>query len=132
MDAPARTRPDPLRWLWYAVGGPLPAKHRSWVLYDATSRTWPVRHFARAFIQLLIISVPVYLLIPGEWWVRALAVLLGWLVGMQYSLFVMEGAIEHRVRRAGYPPGTAQRVRDLRTADARRAAAERYALRYRR
>jgi hypothetical protein len=132
MDEAARRRPDPFRWLWYSVGGPLPEKHRSWVLHDATCRTWPLRHFARSVVQLLIITAPVFLLIPGEWWVRALSVLLGWLVGMQYSLFIMEGSVEHRVRRAGYPPGTAQQVRDLRTADARREAAARYALRYRR
>jgi Family of unknown function (DUF5313) len=43
---PARYRPGPLRWFWYAVGGRLPARYRSWVLHDLTAApgrcvTWP-------------------------------------------------------------------------------------------
>jgi hypothetical protein len=72
------------------------------------------------------------LLVPGELWVRLVAVLLGWLVALQYSIFIMDGAVEHRVRKAGYPAGTVDTTRDDATADQRRAAAIRYAARYRR
>jgi Family of unknown function (DUF5313) len=33
-------RPDPLHWLWYALGGGLPPRYRDWVLHDATAPTW--------------------------------------------------------------------------------------------
>lgn len=125
-------RPGLVRWLWYAVGGRLPPRHRRWVLYDATCRTWPLRHFGRTAIQLIVIAVPVLSLVPGAWWVRLVALLLGCLVALQYSLFIMEGSVEHRVRKAGYPPGTVERCRAAATAEQRRAAAARYAARYRR
>jgi hypothetical protein len=124
-------RPSPVRWLWYALGGSLPARHREWVLYDATRPTWQLRHFARACVQLGLITVPVLLLVPGPLWVRALATLLGWLVALQYVLYTADGSVEHRVQKAGYPPGTAQRVRDDAGADERATAAARYARRYR-
>ncbi|GEL24534.1 hypothetical protein PSU4_34880 [Pseudonocardia sulfidoxydans NBRC 16205] len=120
-----------LRWLWYALGGSLPARHREWVLHDATRPTWQLRHFARACVQLGLITVPVLLLVSGPLWVRAVATLLGWLVGLQYVLYTADGSVEYRVQRAGYPPGLAKRIRDDATADERAAAAARYARRYR-
>src|SRR5687767_11313906 len=39
-------RPAPHRWLWYALGGRLPARHRGWVLFDTTTGTWGLRHVA--------------------------------------------------------------------------------------
>ena len=33
-------RPAPHRWLWYALGGRLPARNRGWVLHDTTTGTW--------------------------------------------------------------------------------------------
>ena len=50
------TRPDPIRWLWYALGGRLGPRYREWVLHDATCRTWRLRHFARIGVQLLIVT----------------------------------------------------------------------------
>ena len=36
--APDRyVRPDPLHWLWYAVGGGLPPRYRAWVGHDVTA-----------------------------------------------------------------------------------------------
>jgi hypothetical protein len=101
------------------------------VLHDATCRTWQLRHFARAFAQMSLVAAPVLLLVPGPLWVRLLAVLLGWLVALQYALFTMEEAVEHRVRKAGFPPGAAQAGRHELHADERAAAAARYAARYR-
>jgi hypothetical protein len=124
-------RPDLLRWCWYALGGGLPARFRAWVLHDASCRTWQLRHFARAFVQMSLVAVPVLLLVPGPLWVRMLSVLLGWLVALQYALFTMEGSVEHRVRKAGFPAGAAQAARDEHHAAERAAEAARYAARYR-
>lgn len=124
-------RPDPLRWLWYAVGGRLPARYRGWVLHDTTCRTWHLRHFARTAAVLTLLSVPLALVVPGPLWLRLTALLLGWLVSLQYALFVMEESVEHRVMKAGYPAGTARATRREATADERAEAARRYAERYR-
>ena len=124
-------RPGPLRWLWYAFGGGLPPAYREWVLHDATCRTWRLRHLARTVVQVSLLTIPLIVFLPGALWVRLAAALLGWLVALQYSLFIMDGAVESRVRKAGYPPGHADAVRDAATAEQRSAAAVRYAARYR-
>jgi hypothetical protein len=124
-------RPGPLRWLWYAFGGGLPARYRAWVLHDASCDTWMPRHFIRAFVQMSLVAVPVVLLVPGPLWIRLAAILLGWLVGLQYAMYFVDGSVERRVRRAGYPPGAAQAAREELHADERAAAAARYAARYR-
>lgn len=125
-------RPGVLRWLWYALGGGLPPRYRAWVQHDTTCRTWQLRHFARAGVQMSLIALPVMLIVPGPVWIRLVAILLGWLVALQFALFNMQEAVEHRSRKAGYPPGYAQAVRDEATAEERAAVAARYAARYRR
>lgn len=124
-------RPGPLRWLWYALGGGLPPRYAAWVLHDTTCRTWQLRHLARSVVQMSLVVVPVLVLVPGPLWVRLLGILLGCLVALQYALFTMQESVEHRARRAGYPPGHAQAVRDEAGADERAAAAARYSARYR-
>jgi len=121
------TRPGPLWWVWYACGGRLPARHRDWVLYDATCRTWVVRHLVRTALPLALVSVPIVLFVPGPLWVRLCGLLLGWLVSAQFAIFLLHDAVDHRVRRAGYPAGYAQAVRD----EAARAERERTRARYR-
>ena len=59
------------------------------------------------------------------------AILLGWLVALQYALFNMQETVEHRVRKAGHPAGAAQAARDEGHAEERAEAAARYAARYR-
>ncbi|MEJ8280581.1 DUF5313 family protein [Pseudonocardia spirodelae] len=124
-------RPGPLRWLWYAAGGALPVRYREWVLHDCSCRTWHLRHFARTAAVLTVLSVPIALVVPGPPWLRLTALLLGWLVALQYALFVMDESVEHRVVKAGYPAGTARGTRLAATAVERAAAARRYAERYR-
>lgn len=131
-------RPGPLRWLWYALGGGLPARHRSWVLHDTTTTTWAHRHVARAAVQMSIPIALVLLLVPGPFWIRGMTALGGVLLGLIFSTAYMTETTENRVRKAGYPAGTAQAVRDeaqlgrqaAETAR-RRAAAEKRAARYR-
>ncbi|MCU1628298.1 MAG: hypothetical protein QOC68_4509 [Solirubrobacteraceae bacterium] len=104
-------RPGPLRWLWYAAGGALPSAYREWVRYDVTCRTWPLRHLLRLLAQLVPVAVVLLVLIPGPMWVRVMAVASGSLVGLAYSFVFLYEATEHRACKAGYPHGTAARVR---------------------
>jgi hypothetical protein len=114
-------RPDPFRWLWYAFGGTLPPRYSSWVLHDTTSRTWVLRHIARALAQLAVPIALVLLLVPGEFWIRGMAALGGVFLGLFFSLAYMPETVEHRAVRAGYRPGTATAAR-ARSAQAREAA----------
>ncbi|MEV1292462.1 DUF5313 family protein [Pseudonocardia sp. NPDC049635] len=129
MDEPIR--PGPLRWLLYAFGAALPARHHSWVLRDVTAPTWQLRHLARVTVQLLPIGVALFLLIPGPVYVKALSVLAGALLGYFYSVAYMYESAEHRVAKAGYPIGHAAAVRAAADEDGRAAARERYERRWR-
>jgi hypothetical protein len=124
-------RPGPLRWLWYAMGGGLPARHRTWVLHDLTTGTWALRQMVRAVVQLVPIGVVLVLVVPGELWVRLVAVLGGALVGLIYAASFVHLTTEHRSVKAGWEPGRAEAERERRTAPEREAAARRYEERYR-
>ncbi len=131
-------RPGVLRWLWYALGGGLPARHNTWVLHDTTTRTWALRHVARALVQMAVPIALILLLVPGEFWIRAMAALGGVLLGMMFSLAYMPESTENRVVKAGYPAGTATadreeaaRVREQQESERRRSAAAKRAARYR-
>src|SRR5918997_3386198 len=138
QESPPRVRPGPLRWVAYAMGTGLPERHRTWVLLDTTTGTWVLRHVARTLVQLAVPIGLVLLLVPGEFWIRGLAALGGLILGMAFSLAYMTEAVENRVKKAGYAPGSAQavrdrsgRVRDARDSERRRAAAAKRAARYR-
>lgn len=131
-------RPDPVRWLWYALGGALPARFSPWVLHDTTTRTWALRHVARSLLQLAVPITLVLLFVPGEFWIRGMAALGGVFLALFFSLAYMPETTENRVKRAGYPAGTATATRDRlgrerQAAESRRrrAAAERRGARYR-
>jgi uncharacterized protein DUF5313 len=131
-------RPGPLRWLWYAMGGGLPGRHSSWVLHDTTTDSWGVRHVLRAVVQMSVPIALVLLLVPGPFWIRGMTALGGLLLGLIFSIAYMTETTENRVKKAGYPAGTAQRVRDgahrSRAAEQtakRQAAAAKRAARYR-
>ena len=126
-----RRRPGPLRWLLYALGFGLPARHREWVLHDVTTRTWVLRHLLRTSVQLAPVAVLLYLLIPGSALARGGAVLGGLLLGFFYSVAYMYETTENRAMKAGYPRGTAREIRDRRTSVVREDQARRYAERYR-
>jgi hypothetical protein len=125
-------RPDPLRWLWYAMGGTLPPKNREWVLHDLTVRTWWLRQLFRSVVQILPVAVLILVFLPSELWVRVLAVVGGLSVGMIYAAAYLEESTEHRALKAGYARGTIKAVREEGGAGAREEAAARYAERYRR
>jgi hypothetical protein len=131
-------RPAPHRWLWYALGGGLPARHRGWVLFDTTTERWWLRHVVRSLVQMSIPIVVVMVLLPASWELRVAAAGGGVFLGMIYSLAYMNETVEHRVVKAGYPAGTAQAARDRidvgrrrKESERKRAAAAKRAARYR-
>ncbi len=131
-------RPAPHRWLWYAFGGGLPARHRGWVLHDTTTSTWWLRHVLRMLVQL---ALPIGLLLaflPAGWGLRLACAGGGVALALFYSVAYMPEAVENRVVKAGYPVGTATRYRDRaglvrqqRESERKRAASAKRAARYR-
>jgi hypothetical protein len=81
------------------------------VLADTTGRTWVLRHVVRALVQMAPVIVLCLLVPPVPLAYRVSAAVGGLLLGLMFSLFFMEQTVEHRVVKAGYPPGTAERVR---------------------
>ena len=131
-------RPAPHRWLWYALGGGLPARHRGWVLHDTTTGSWWARHIARVLVQMSIPIVLIMVLLPASWGLRAAVAGGGIFLALIYSLAYMPETTENRVVKAGYPAGTATahrehaaHQRDLRDSERRRAANAKRAARYR-
>jgi hypothetical protein len=131
-------RPGILRWLWYALGGGLPERYSPWVLHDTSTRTWAVRHVLRSFVQLAVPIALVLVLVPGPFWIRGMAALGGIFLALFFSLGYMTETLENRVKRAGFPAGSAQAARDraaaereARESERRRAAALRRGARYR-
>ncbi|MCF6506193.1 hypothetical protein E9549_02030 [Blastococcus sp. MG754426] len=112
-------RPGPLQWVWYAYGGGLPRELAPWVLEDTTRSTWVWRQLARAVVQLLPLIVVCLLLVPVPLAYRVAAAGGGLLLGLLFSLAYMVETTEHRVVKAGYPPGTAGRLRAERAERAR-------------
>ena len=131
-------RPGVLRWLVYALGGGLPARHRTWVLHDTTTDTWWVRHVARTLVQMSIPIALIMVLLPASWQLRAAVAGAGIVLGFIYSLAYMPETTENRVVKAGYPAGTATAVREeyskqrqVEQSQRRRAAEAERAARYR-
>ena len=131
-------RPGVLRWLWYSLGGGLPARHRTWVLHDTTTETWWLRHVARMFVQMSIPIALIMVLLPAPWQLRAAVAGAGIFLGFIYSLAYMPETTENRVVKAGYPAGTATAVREehskrrqVEQSQRRRAAEAKRAARYR-
>jgi len=102
--------PGPLQWVWYALGGGLPRELSPWVLADTTGRSWVLRHLTRAVVQMLPV-VALCLFVPVPLAYRLSAAGGGLLLGLMFSIAFMTETIEHRVSKAGYPPGTAARLR---------------------
>ena len=131
-------RPAAHRWVWYALGGGLPARHRTWVLHDTTTETWWLRHLARMAVQLSIPIGLVFALLPAGWGLRAAVAGGGVFLALIYGLAYMPETTENRVVKAGYPAGTATahreraaQAREDRDRERRRAATARRAARYR-
>jgi hypothetical protein len=121
----SRQRPGPVSWVRYAFGGGLNPRHRSWVLHDTTCRTWAARHVARSLLQMSPVVLAIVLLVPGPLWIRGMSALGGLIMGLIFSLGYMIETTEHRLVKAGYPVGTAERVRERRSSTDRSEAVAR-------
>ncbi|MGY1673373.1 DUF5313 family protein [Geodermatophilus sp. SYSU D00710] len=113
--------PSVLQWLRYAFGGGLPRRLSPWVLSDTTRPGWVRRHVARSLVQLSPLVVICLVAVPMALAYRVTAAAGGLVVGLVYSLAFMVETTEHRVAKAGYPAGTAARLREER-AERRRGA----------
>jgi len=107
-------RPNPVQWLWYAFGGGLPRRLSPWVLADITGRTWIARHLLRAVVQVLPLMVLCLLVPPVPLAYRLSAAFGGLAIALMFSIAFMTETVEHRSAKAGFPPGTAARVREER------------------
>jgi hypothetical protein len=121
-------RPDPIRWLWYAIGGRLPDRYREWVLFDLTSRAWVFRHLARALVQHLVWLLVLLLPIPLD--LRLWMIAAGVSVGVVFSLSFMEDASERRLIKHGFPAGLNRRIREESSGPQRAELAAMYAAYY--
>ena len=110
-EEPPRPRPNPVQWVWYALGGGLPREFSPWVLADTTGRRWVGRHLLRALVQLSPLLAVCLLLVPVPLAYRVSAAVGGVALGLLFSLAYMTETTEHRVVKAGYPAGTTARVR---------------------
>jgi len=97
-----------------------------------------VRHLLRSLVQLAVPIALVLILVPGPFWIRGMAALGGVFLALFFSLGYMTETLENRVKRAGYPAGSAQaardraaRAREALESERRRAAALRRGARYR-
>jgi hypothetical protein len=81
------------------------------VLGDTTGRTWIVRHLLRAVVQLSPLIAACLLAVPVPLAYRLSAAVGGLFLGLMFSIAFMTETIEHRVAKAGYPAGTAARIR---------------------
>jgi Family of unknown function (DUF5313) len=107
----AAQRPNPAQWVWYAWGGGLPRHLSPWVLADTTGRTWILRHLLRAVVQVAPLMAACLFVPPVPLAYRLSAAFGGLVIGLIFSMAFMTETIEHRATKAGYPPGTAARVR---------------------
>jgi hypothetical protein len=108
-------RPNPVMWLWYAVGGKLPDKYREWVLHDATAPTWLARHVLRRLVFMVPILALLYVVLAVILGFSPTIVLLGLglgvYAGVYYSLIFSTHSVDSRVTRHGYPDEYASQVR---------------------
>jgi hypothetical protein len=93
------------------MGGGLPRRLSTWVLADTTGRTWILRHLVRTAVQVLPLMALCLLVPPVSLAYRLSAAFGGLGIALMFSIAFMTETIEHRATKAGFPPGTAARVR---------------------
>lgn len=118
-------RPNPIQWLWYAVGGRLPTSLHQWVFADVTARTWVWRHTARMSVLVTPLAAAC-LLVPGPLGLRLAMALLLVIVGAYFSLSYVEESCDLRAVKHGHEPGAAKAVREARNHGAEAARRARY------
>lgn len=118
-------RPNPLQWLRYLYTGRVPARNAGWVRYDATCRTWVLRHVVRFLVLIAPLVTMVLVLLPAPFYLRLMSSLAATLPMLLFYLAYAADSLEGRVQNAGYPPGEASRIREERSVRAQRAVAAR-------
>jgi hypothetical protein len=113
------TRPNPLLWIWYTLGGKLGSPYREWVLRDTTCRTRWLRQIVRVVVQI-VLPAAVVLAALGVSWIVWAGVGLGLLLALWYSLAYINSTADRRLVKHGYEPGTLERA--LRDRDRREHA----------
>lgn len=115
-------RPTVLRWVRYCLGGTLPAKNHTWVLFDVTCRTWWLRHFAH-WLMGIVPALALYLaFMPASLGVRLLTGLTfsGGILMFAWVNIIIDS--DRRAVRAGYPSGYAERIRSAQAVERQRSA----------
>ena len=113
-------RPGPLLWLRYAFTGSLPAQYSAWVLHDLTTGTWLVRHVLRVLVMLMLPEAALVLVLPATGTLRALTAFVTGACVLLLMSILAQDTTERMAQRAGYPWGTAQRLRGQRSENAQR------------
>ncbi|WP_067710780.1 DUF5313 family protein [Nocardia yamanashiensis] len=118
-------RPNPIQWIGYAFGRKLPDQLQDWVRNDLTG-AWAVpRHIVRGLVPMLPIFA-LFLLLPGELWLRLAVILLGVLLAVFYIVAYMPMNRAHRLVRHGLPEDLENPHRASRRAAERAAYEARY------
>lgn len=127
-------RPNPTLWLYYQFGGRLPARHRDWVLHDATSRTWLARALLRVVVQLAPIFAVLLVVLAelgGSWPLALGSILLGVLVSLRFAVANAMESVDARLVKYGFPAGHGSALRRQADAEAHADEARRYQDRWR-
>ncbi|AFT99305.1 DUF5313 family protein [Nocardia brasiliensis] len=95
-------RPNPIQWLGYAFGRRLPDSMIDWVRRDLTGKHAVARHLVRGLIPFTPLFA-VFLLFPGELWLRGSMVLLALLLALFYTVAFMPMNRAHRLAKHGLP-----------------------------
>jgi hypothetical protein len=105
-------RPGVRHFLWYVLGGSVPARNRTWVLHDTTCPTWAIREIGRPLAVIAPLLLAYLAFVPGTLGLRLIT-------GLTFAggglLFMFVNALvdnDRRAVRAGYPSGF---VADLRS-----------------
>ena len=115
IEPTPRVRPNPVRWLWYAFWGPLPERHRVWVLYDVTCSTWIFRHLARLLTIAVLPVAAVILFLPGPVHLRVLTAFVAGAGAFLFTAVWVNEATEYRLLQAGWRWGIGPELRERRS-----------------
>jgi len=86
-------------------------------------KAWKVQKFfgdvvydlrSRGLLPVVVLLLVAMVAVPVPFAYRASAAFGGLLIGLTFSVAFMTETIEHRTVKAGYPPGTAARLREER------------------
>lgn len=103
-----------LQWVRYAFGGGLPGELAPWVLRDITARGWLWRHLQRALVQLFPLVVLCLTIVPLRFGYRLSTAFGGLILALMFSFAYCTETSENRAVKAGFPAGTAARLREER------------------